>query len=73
MSVKKEIEIVINAKGEVTFEMKGMKGANCFAETKFLETALGGDQAIIDQGKTAEYYESSEGYVSTWQGEGKDE
>jgi hypothetical protein len=73
MSVKKEIEIVINAKGEVTFEMKGMKGGNCFAETKFLEQALGGDAAIVDQQKTAEFYEQSEGYVSSWSGEGRDE
>jgi DUF2997 family protein len=73
MSVKKEIEIVINAKGEVTFEMKGMKGASCLGETKFLENALGGEAAVLEQGKTSEYYEGSEGYVSTWQGEGKDE
>jgi hypothetical protein len=73
MSVKKEIEIVINAKGEVTFEMKGMKGGGCLDETKFLQTALGGDAAVVDQQKTSEYYEQSEGYVSTWSGEGKDE
>ena len=73
MSVKKEIEIVINAKGEVTFEMKGVKGGSCFAETKFLEEALGGDAAIVEQQKTREFYEGTEGYVSTWSGEGKDE
>ena len=74
MSVKKEIEIVINAKGEVTFEMKGMKGGSCMDETKFLEQALGGDAAVLDQQKTSEFYEqSSEGYVSSWSGEAKDE
>jgi hypothetical protein len=73
MSVKKEIEIVINAKGEVTFQMKGMKGGGCLDETKFLEQALGGDAAIVDQQKTSEYYEQSEGYVSSWAGEGKDD
>jgi hypothetical protein len=73
MSVKKEIEIVINAKGEVTFEMKGIKGGDCFAETKFLEQALGGDKAIVEQQKTSEFYEQSEGYVSSWSGEGQDE
>jgi Protein of unknown function (DUF2997) len=73
MSTKKAIEIVINAKGEVTFEMKGVKGGACLGETKFLEQALGGDGAILDQQKTAEYYEGSEGYVSTWSGEAKDE
>jgi len=73
MSVKKEIEIVINAKGEVTYQVKGVKGGSCFDETKFLDAALGGDAAILDQQKTSEYYESSEGYSSVWSGEGKDE
>ena len=73
MSVRKEIEIVINAKGEVTFQAKGIKGASCLEETEFLQKALGGDAAVIDQQKTAEFYEQSEGYVSTWSGEGKDE
>jgi hypothetical protein len=70
---KQDIEIVINAKGEVTFEVKGMKGGSCVAETKFLEAALGGDAAVVDQQRTAEYYEQTEGYSSTWVGEGKDE
>ncbi|HWU88156.1 MAG TPA: DUF2997 domain-containing protein [Kofleriaceae bacterium] len=70
---KQDIEIVINAKGEVTFEVKGMKGGSCLDETKFLEQALGGDAAVVDQQKTSEFYESSEGYVSTWAGEGRDE
>jgi len=68
---KQDIEIVINAKGEVTFQVKGMKGGSCLSETKFLEQALGGD--VIDQQKTSEFYEGSEGYVSTWSGEAKDE
>ena len=70
---KQDIEIVINAKGEVTFQVKGVKGGSCIAETKFLEQALGGEAAVVDQQKTAEFYEGSEGYVSTWAGEGKDE
>lgn len=70
---KQDIEIVINAKGEVTFEVKGVKGGSCLSETKFLEQALGGDAAVLDQQKTAEFYEGSEGYVSTWAGEAKDE
>ena len=70
---KQDIEIVINAKGEVTFEVKGVKGGSCLGETKFLEQALGGAGAIVDQQKTAEFYEGTEGYVSTWAGEGKDE
>ena len=71
MSVKKEIEIVINAKGEVTFQVKGMKGGSCLDETKFLEQALGG--GVLDQQKTGEFYEQSEGYTSVWTGEAKDE
>ena len=62
-----------HAKGEVTFKVKGMKGGSCLDETKFLEQALGGDAAVVDQQKTGEFYEQSEGYVSTWAGEGKDE
>ena len=73
MSMKKEIEIVINAKGEVTYEMKGVKGGSCFAETAFLQEALGGDAAIVEEQKTSEYYEQSEGYVTSWSGEAKDE
>ena len=70
---KQDIEIVINEKGEVTFQVKGVKGGSCLDETKFLEQALGGDAAIVDQQKTGEYYEQSEGYVSTYAGEDKDE
>ena len=68
---KQDIEIVINAKGEVTFQVKGVKGGRCLDETKFLEEALG--NAVIDQQKTGEYYEGSEGYVSAWAGEAKDD
>ncbi|HEU4615837.1 MAG TPA: DUF2997 domain-containing protein [Kofleriaceae bacterium] len=70
---KQDIEIVIDAKGEVTFQVKGVKGGSCIDETKFLEAALGGEDAVIDQQKTGEYYEQSEGYVSTWAGEGNEE
>jgi hypothetical protein len=73
MSRKQDINIVINAKGEVTFEVKGVKGGSCLAETKFLEEALGGDAAVVDQQKTSEFYEQNEGYSSVWSGEGKDE
>jgi hypothetical protein len=68
---KQDIEIVINAKGEVTFQVKGVKGGSCLDETKFLEQALGGD--VVDQQKTSEFYEQSEGYASVWSGEGKDD
>jgi hypothetical protein len=68
---KQDIEIVIDAKGEVTFQVKGIKGGGCIDETKFLEAALGGEAAVVDQQRTGEYYEESEGYVSVR--EGKDE
>ena len=68
---KQDIEIVISPTGEVSFTVKGVKGASCIDETKFLEDALGG--GVIDRQKTGEYYEQSEGYVSTYAGEGSDE
>jgi hypothetical protein len=68
---KQDIEIVINEKGEVTFQVKGVKGGSCLDETKFLEQALGGE--VLEQQKTGEYYEQSEGYVSTWTGDGSGE
>ena len=71
MSRKQDIEIVINAKGEVTFQVKGVKGGSCLSETKFLEQALGGE--VLEQEKTAEFYEQSEGYSSVWTGGNKDD
>ena len=68
---KQDIEITISPSGEVSFTVKGVKGASCLDETKFLEQALGG--GVLDQQKTGEYYEQSEGYTSVYQGEGKDE
>lgn len=68
---KQDIEIVIDAKGEVTFVVKGVKGGSCLDETKFLEAALGG--GVLEQQKTGEFYEQSEGYVSTWAGDGSKE
>jgi hypothetical protein len=68
---KQDIEITISPSGEVSFTVKGVKGSSCLDETKFLEQALGG--GVLDQQKTGEYYEQSEGYTSVYQGEGKDE
>lgn len=68
---KQDIEITISPSGEVSFTVKGVKGASCLDETKFLEQALGG--GVLDQQKTGEYYEQSEGYTSVYTGEGKDE
>ena len=68
---KQDIEITISPTGEVSFTVKGVKGGKCLDETKFLEDALGG--GVLDQAKTAEYYEQSEGYTSQWVGEDQDE
>ena len=70
---KQDIEITISPKGEVAFEVKGVKGGSCMDETKFLELALGGDGAVVEQSRTAEYYEQIEGTNQTWVGEGGDE
>jgi hypothetical protein len=68
---KQDIEIVIDAKGVVTFTVKGVKGGACLDETKFLEAALGGD--VVEQEKTAEYYEEQEGYAAAYAKEGDNE
>jgi DUF2997 family protein len=68
---KQDIEIVIKPNGEVTFQVKGVKGASCLDETKFLEAALGGE--VVEQEKTGEYYEQSESYASATVGEGNEE
>ncbi len=60
---KQDIEIVINAKGEVTFQVKGMKGGSCMGETKFLEAALGGK--VVSQELLPEYYENNDAVGNT--------
>jgi len=55
---KQEIEISISPTGEVSFTAKGIKGASCIDETKFLEQALGGE--ILVREPTAEYYEQGQ-------------
>jgi hypothetical protein len=72
-ATKKSIEIKINAKGQVEYEVKGVKGGSCMEETAFLDAALGGDAAILDVQKTSEFYEQSEGYATQWSGEDKGE
>lgn len=68
---KQDIEIVIGKDGKVSFTIKGVKGAACLDETKFLEEALGGD--VLEREKTSEFYEQSEGYSSVYTGEGSDD
>lgn len=70
---KQDIEIVINAKGEVTFQVKGVPGAACLAETRFLEDALGGESVVLAQQKTGEYYEQDETRAAATVGEAGEE
>jgi hypothetical protein len=69
---KQDIEITISPTGEVSFTVKGVKGASCIDETKFLEQALGGE--ILVREPTQEYYEQPEGGVArSWAGDGTEE
>lgn len=56
---KQDIVISIGPTGEVSFTVKGVKGAACLSETAFLEKALGG--VVLEREKTGEYYEEGEG------------
>lgn len=69
---KQDIEIVIDPKGEVTFQVKGVKGTDCLVESAFLERALGGEVAVLDQQRTAEFYETAEERASSRVGTGRD-
>ncbi|HET6611620.1 MAG TPA: DUF2997 domain-containing protein [Kofleriaceae bacterium] len=51
---RQEIEITIDAKGEVSFSIKGVKGSACVDETRFLEDAIG---EVRERERTSEYYE----------------
>jgi hypothetical protein len=67
---KQDIEIVISPTGEVSFTVKGVKGASCIDETKFLEQALGGE--ILVREPTGEYYEQGEDVgARNWAGDGE--
>lgn len=68
---KQDIRITISPSGEVAFEVKGVKGAACLDETRFLEEALGGE--VLEREKTSEYYEGGGGaYVGTFAGDKED-
>ena len=69
---KQDIEITIAPNGDVSFTVKGVKGASCIEETKFLEQALGGE--ILVREPTSEYYQQGEGAgVHSWAGGGEGE
>jgi hypothetical protein len=52
-----DIEITIGPTGEVSFEIKGVKGSRCIDETRFLEEAVG---EVAEREHTAAYYEADE-------------
>jgi hypothetical protein len=58
MAQEKTITITISPTGEVSFEVKGVKGKACLEETRFLEEALGGQ--VIAREDTSEMYEQGE-------------
>lgn len=55
MADKHEIEIDIDDAGNVSFQVKGVKGKKCLEITKALEEALG---IVVKQEKTAEFYQT---------------
>ncbi len=59
MATKHEIDITIDDDGNVSFEVKGVKGKKCLEITKELEEALG---IVKDRRKTGEYYETEVTY-----------
>ena len=65
MAERKELEITIDADGNVQVLVKCVKGQTCTEETKFLEEALG--NTIESRELTSEYYEQpvSGGTVTT--------
>ncbi len=68
---KQDIEITISPTGEVSFVVKGIKGASCIDETRFLEEALGGN--VSERERTAEYYEEpSQTYQQSTLGDDED-
>lgn len=50
----KEIEILIDKKGNIEYKVKNIKGPKCKEYSKFIEEALG---EIVKQEFTTEYYE----------------
>ncbi|GMV43753.1 MAG: hypothetical protein AMXMBFR64_54690 [Myxococcales bacterium] len=51
---KRDIEIVIDEDGGVSFEVKGAPGKKCLDLTKDIEEALG---VVVERSMTAEYYQ----------------
>lgn len=52
-----DIEITIGPSGEVSFEIKGVRGSQCIEETRFLEEAIG---EVSERERTAAYYQEED-------------
>lgn len=58
-----EIEISISPRGEVQFQVKGVKGGACLDLTRSLEASLG---TVEDRQLTSEYYEQQPQQNQQW-------
>lgn len=56
-----EIDVFIEAGGQVKVEVRGVKGMNCLDVTKEFEAALGGN--VEEREMRPEAYESAQGFV----------
>lgn len=54
MAEKHEIQFTIDDDGNVSFEVKGVKGKKCLEITKDIEEALG---VVVNREHTGEYYQ----------------
>ena len=63
-----EIEVIIDKRGQVRVEVRGVKGEACLDLTKELEIALGGE--VLSRQLTAEAHETSTEQIGNriWQG-----
>jgi len=55
--MKKTIEVIVSAKGEIQIDAVGFRGADCERSTRFLEEALG---VVSNRAKKPEYHQSRE-------------
>jgi len=56
MADKIQLEIAIDADGNVRIKTEGLKGNECLIETRELESALG---SVQSRARTSEYYQKT--------------
>ena len=56
MATKVEIEVEIGTAGEVTLEVKGLKGDGCVDLAKMFEEVVG---EVTERKRTAEFYQAA--------------